>query len=180
MDPKELSDISTFIPFPAAASSEVPDDPAEDVFVDAVAASPLSTSSSDRTSKSSISLPTHLHAPDDDTEFSSLAPSTSASTSCHSSVLNDSDKDSLTITTHAPANISFAPLPVIAPRKRRSSLKLGVAARSAIMRNRRALVDAQREEAGEAPLPPPAQVVQVRMLRATANDLWQDQERAAV
>ncbi|KAF9017206.1 hypothetical protein BDZ89DRAFT_385454 [Hymenopellis radicata] len=43
-------------------------------------------------------------------------------------------------------NVKFAPLPAIAPRRRRSTTPLGVAARGAMMRRRRGMLDPQDAE----------------------------------
>ncbi|KAF7986602.1 hypothetical protein HWV62_26384 [Athelia sp. TMB] len=159
MDPEALSDIHTFIPPPGSPSSEsspstsksslstpntTPGEVGE-ALLDAITF-PDATTSSDNTSQSTTSLPVHRTVSEDDTDLEN----------------------------NPSARISFAPLPVIAPRKRKNSIKLGVAARSAIMSRRRAQQAAER--AGEELPPDPTPVVQVRV-RATSGDLWQDRAR---
>ncbi|KAH9950329.1 hypothetical protein B0H21DRAFT_724391 [Amylocystis lapponica] len=93
-----------------------------------------------------------------DSSRSSLSASSStldtpSHSSCHTSILRSSS--SFTLPSLSRTSVSFAPLPEMDPRRRKSSMQLGVAARSRMLHNRRVLREQARQH---GPVPPPMPV----------------------
>lgn len=110
----------------------------------ALADSPSDISSeTPESSRSSLATPASVE--------SSPSASTSVSTKKHTSIL----RASTSFTLPSRTNVTFAPLPPIEPRRRKSSVQLGVAARSRLLHHRRML-----REHGIPPTPSNIQALQ--------------------
>ncbi|KAF8891359.1 hypothetical protein BD779DRAFT_199139 [Infundibulicybe gibba] len=116
----------------------------------------------------SVDIPSDASTSNNTSANTSANTSSSVSSSVSSSLAPSpagilESRQSTTSTTSLPTpslNVKFAPLPELAPRKRRSLAPLGVASRSQLMRRRRGY------DRGEPPMP--------------TNPMWTDEETRAV